>query len=64
MVLDEPKDGDEIFKENGLTFLIDKELFEQVKPIAVDFITTARGSGFKLSSIMDGKSACGSSCSC
>jgi len=63
MALDESRDGDEIFKEDGLTFLINKELFELVKPITVDFIITPRGSGFKVSSSMEDGSSCGKSCS-
>ena len=30
MALDESRDGDEIFKEDGITFLINKELYELV----------------------------------
>jgi len=63
MALDEPRDGDETFKENGITFLINKELFELVKPITVDFISTPRGSGFKVSSSLETGSSCGKSCS-
>ena len=63
MALDESRDGDEIFKEDGITFLINKELYELVKPIKVDFIVTPRGSGFKVSSSVDaggcGKTCCG-----
>jgi iron-sulfur cluster assembly protein len=63
MALDESRDGDEIFKEDGLTFLINKELLELVKPITVDFIITPRGSGFKVSSSLETSSSCGKSCS-
>jgi len=64
MALDEPREGDETFKKNGLTFIINKEIFELAKPIGVDFVTTPQGSGFKLSSSLDAGSACGRSCSC
>ncbi|MBM4272760.1 MAG: hypothetical protein FJ139_11490 [Deltaproteobacteria bacterium] len=64
MALDEPKDGDEVFKENGITFLINRELLELVKPITVDYISTRMGSGFKVSSNLDSTSSCGRSCSC
>lgn len=63
MALDESRDGDEIFKEDGLTFLINKELFELVKPVSVDFIVTPRGSGFKVSSSLEASDSCGKSCS-
>jgi iron-sulfur cluster assembly protein len=64
MALDESKAEDEVFEDRGITYLVEKELFEKVKPITVDFITTARGSGFKLTSGLSEESACGSSCSC
>lgn len=64
MALDESKSDDEIFEDRGITFLIEKTLFERVKPITVDFVTTPRGSGFKLTSNLEEGGACGSSCSC
>ena len=59
MALDEPKDDDEIIKNNGITYLINKELFNQAKPINVDFVESAFGSGFSISSSL---SSCGPSC--
>ena len=59
MALDEPKENDEIIKENGVTYLIDKQLFEEAKPINVDFVESAFGSGFSISSKL---AACGPSC--
>jgi Fe-S cluster assembly iron-binding protein IscA len=65
MALDESKPNDEIFEDRGVTYLVEKELFEKVKPIAVEFITTARGGGFKLtSSLKPPEGACGSCTSC
>ena len=43
MVLDEPSADDEIFKEGGITYAISKELYEQVKPIQLDFVQTDEG---------------------
>ncbi len=63
MALDESKEDDEIFKENGLTFTINKDLLELAKPITVDYVVTRMGSGFKLSSGLDTGSSCGGSCS-
>ena len=63
MALDESKNDDEVFEDRGITYLIEKTLFEKVKPITVDFVTTPRGSGFKLTSSMSQGNACGS-CSC
>jgi iron-sulfur cluster assembly protein len=64
MALDESTTNDETFEDQGVTYLVEKGLFEKVKPISIDFITTPRGSGFKLSSGLSQESACGSSCSC
>jgi len=64
MALDESTTGDEVFEDRGVKFLVEKALFEKVKPIDVDFIETPRGGGFKLNSSLSQQSACGSSCSC
>jgi Fe-S cluster assembly iron-binding protein IscA len=65
MALDESKENDEIFEDRGITYVIEKDLFEKVKPIAVEFITTPRGGGFKLnSSLKPPEGACGSCTSC
>jgi iron-sulfur cluster assembly protein len=64
MALDEPKNEDEVFDEKGTKFVVDKDLFNQAKPINVDFIESPRGSGFKLnSSLSPAEGGCGSSCS-
>lgn len=65
MALDEPKVNDEIIKDNDITYLIEKELFNQIKPINIDFIDTEMGSGFSITSGMskEKESSCGS-CSC
>ena len=61
MALDEPKEDDEIFKESGITYTINKQLYEQVKPIQVDYVDTVRGSGYRISANL--AKTCGS-CSC
>ena len=63
MALDEPRDDDEVVSEEGVTFLINKELFDQAKPINVDFVESAMGSGFSISSSLSSGGGCGS-CSC
>jgi Fe-S cluster assembly iron-binding protein IscA len=65
MALDEPLAGDEVIEDNGVTFIIDKILLDEAKPINVDFITSPNGSGFKLTSPMTaaGAAGCGGSCS-
>lgn len=63
MALDEPKEDDEIMEENGITYLVSKDLFEKVKPITLDFIDSAMGSGFSIASNLANAEGCGSSCS-
>jgi iron-sulfur cluster assembly protein len=61
MALDEPKEDDEVFKESGITFAINKQLYDQVKPIQVEYVKTIRGSGYRISANLP--KSCGS-CSC
>jgi len=61
MALDEPQEDDEVFKESGITYAVNKQLFEQVKPINIDFVNTPRGSGYRISANL--AKECGS-CSC
>jgi iron-sulfur cluster assembly protein len=64
MALDEPQENDEIIKDNEITYLIEKDLLNQVKPIKIDFIDSAMGSGFTIiSSLLKGNS-CGSCSGC
>jgi Fe-S cluster assembly iron-binding protein IscA len=46
MALDKKNDDDIVFEKNSLTFIINKKLFEQTKPIKVDFIEGEVNSGF------------------
>jgi iron-sulfur cluster assembly protein len=62
MALDESQGNDEIFTDGGITFLVDKGLLEEVKPINVDFIESDGGGGFKLTSSLAAGAGCGSSC--
>jgi len=66
MALDEPKIEDERFEEKGIKFIIDKDIYNQAKPINVDFVSTPQGAGFKINSNLSPAEggACGSSCSC
>ena len=67
MVLDEPKESDDVFKVNGFTMFMDKDLHAQTKDVTVDYVTYGMGSGFKVTSEVPvgGGGGCGSgSCSC
>jgi Fe-S cluster assembly iron-binding protein IscA len=63
MALDESTTEDEVFEDRGVTYVVGKTLFEKVKPIAIEFINTPRGGGFKLTSSLQQAEGCGSSCS-
>jgi Fe-S cluster assembly iron-binding protein IscA len=65
MALDEPKEDDEIVKDNGFTYIINKQLWDQAKPINLDYIDSGFGAGFSISSNLNlGGKGCSSSCSC
>jgi iron-sulfur cluster assembly accessory protein len=64
MALDDSQESDLKFTEKGIDFVIEKELYEDVKPIHVDFIETATGSGFKLTSNLPVGEGCGGGCCC
>jgi Fe-S cluster assembly iron-binding protein IscA len=64
MALDEPQENDVTHMDGGITFAIEKDLFEQVRPIRVDFVESPDGSGFQLSSSLPKSGGCGSSCEC
>jgi len=64
MALDESRESDEIFVDNGLQFIMDKKLLEEVKPVRVDYVTSAMGSGFSIKGNLKVLSSCGSCCSC
>ena len=64
MALDGPQEDDEIFDNDGITYVINRQLFESVKPIHVDFISTYTGSGFSISSSLRPSGSLGSACRC
>ncbi|PKN35122.1 MAG: hypothetical protein CVU61_05505 [Deltaproteobacteria bacterium HGW-Deltaproteobacteria-19] len=65
MALDEQKQDDQVFEENGVTFVINQDLLSEIQPITVDFIETPHGSGFKLSSsFVNTGGGCGTCSSC
>ncbi len=67
MVLDEPKETDDVYKINGFTMMIDKGLHETTKNVAVDYVIYGMGSGFRVTSeipVSGGGGGCSPSCSC
>jgi Fe-S cluster assembly iron-binding protein IscA len=71
MALDESQESDEVFDEDGLTFVVDRKLLEIARPIRVELTTTDTGAEFAISStILDNTCtlardiySCQSSCS-
>lgn len=64
MALDEPTENDTVFQLDGISYIIDKELFNQAKPIRVDFVTTGMESGFLIDSNISKATPTASSCRC
>ena len=63
MVLDEPGNDDTVFTEQGISFMVENNLLERVKPIKIDFVDAPMGSGFIINSSLKKDKECGS-CSC
>jgi Fe-S cluster assembly iron-binding protein IscA len=62
MALDEPKESDFTFTDRGIQYLVDKDLFEEVKPITVDFKKSFMSTGFELRSSLSNKKGAGDGC--
>ena len=62
MALDKATENDEIFELDGHTFLVERQLLDQAKPIKVDYISTPQGEGFMISSGMKPTTSCGGGC--
>ncbi len=58
MALDEPQENDLTFADQGITFAVDKDLFDKAKPIRVDFVESLNGSGFQLTSNLPSGGGC------
>lgn len=58
MALDEPHENDFTFIDQGITFAIEKKLFEEARPIRVDFIESLDGSGFQFRSNLPSGGGC------
>jgi len=71
LVLDEPKENDDKYEIDGLTYLIDKDLASTSGKVTVDFVDNGWQQGFTVNAEKplagDGASCstsgCGSSCS-
>jgi Fe-S cluster assembly iron-binding protein IscA len=63
MALDEPNEQDQVFQFDGVSYLVDSNLFKQARPIKVDFVEDSNCSGFAITSNLSKPDNCGS-CSC
>ncbi|MDH3391875.1 MAG: IscA/HesB family protein [Desulfobacterales bacterium] len=50
LALDEPKESDAKYEQDGLTFLVDNSLLDSCGSIKVDFMDAGMRSGFSISS--------------
>jgi iron-sulfur cluster assembly protein len=64
LALDEPKESDEVYDRDGVAFVVDKKLLEEVQSITVDYVTTPQGEGFTIDSGLTDSNGCGSCSSC
>jgi len=62
MALDELQKNDLTFTDQEVQFIIDKDLFEEAKPIRIDFIESPGGAGFQITSSLPAGD-CGGGCS-
>ncbi len=63
MALDMQKEDDEVFTERGVTFVIEKALFERVAPIRIGYTHSTLGLGYTLESeLMRGVKGIGVGC--
>lgn len=67
LALDELKDTDDSYENDGISYLIDKDLLVRLGEVKVDYVEEGWQTGFMVSSskpLVTDQSACGSSCSC
>jgi Fe-S cluster assembly iron-binding protein IscA len=66
LALDELRDGDESFDTGDLKFVVEKEFFEKIKPVSIDYVVAPQGEGFNISSSLPRpeEDACSSCTSC
>jgi Fe-S cluster assembly iron-binding protein IscA len=64
LALDEPKESDEVFDREGVGFVIEKKLLEDVQPVTIDYVTTPSGEGFTIDSGLKSDDGCGSCSTC
>jgi Fe-S cluster assembly iron-binding protein IscA len=67
LALDEPKENDHSQEFDGITYLLDKDLAEQIGAVSVDYVERGWRAGFVISTknpLGSGIPECGGSCDC
>lgn len=64
LALDEPRETDAKYEQDGLTFLVDNNLLDTCGSIKIDFIDAGMRSGFSISSAKPIGGGCSSAASC
>jgi iron-sulfur cluster assembly protein len=59
-IVENPVDGDEVIEINGTRFFIDKEAFEKLKGMTIDFVDDGEKQGFVINN--PNPPSCGPSC--
>jgi Fe-S cluster assembly iron-binding protein IscA len=54
LALDESQENDLFFNDRDITYFINRDDFEKVKPIHIGFVETEKGSGFTIKSSLPG----------
>ncbi|MCK8603694.1 IscA/HesB family protein [Desulfoferrobacter suflitae] len=62
MAMGELKKSDVTFTDQGIQYVIEKDLFEEIKPVKVDFVDAPGGSGFRLTSNLHNRTGAGGGC--
>ena len=63
MALDEQRETDHVYRNNGITFVMDSTLLEDAKPVTVDYLENEYGAGYNVTSNLPKAGGCGGSCS-
>lgn len=58
LTLDDPRENDIVTTIEGVTFIVDNDLYERAKPFFIDFIPRNPGGGFRLASRLNKKEFC------
>ena len=64
LAMDKSKPDDEVFEQDGVNYVIEKDLLLEAQPIVIEFLETAQGSGFNIQSNLKRPSSCGTCSSC